>query len=146
MSIIDIDDGNDQDKKDIVERIKELRTKTGLSQAKFASLIGVSAGNVGTWESGASLPGALALKNIALKLGCSIDWLLTGEENKKLEVVEDPELERMIILLRKMMGGDQETRIWAKKQFEYCFKPFIEEEEERIKKQEHSEKFHVDAG
>lgn len=136
----------DEEVQEIIGRIKELRIRTGLSQAKFAQFIGVSPGNISTWENGGSLPGAIALKKIAQKLGCSVDWILTGVENKKLEVVEDPELERMIILLRKMMEGDQETRIWAKKQFEYCFKPFIDEEEERIKKQEHSEKFHVDAG
>ena len=144
LSIIDIDNDAEQDKKDIVNRLKEIRLKTGLSQAKFGNIIGVSAGNVGMWESGSSLPGAIALKNIALKFDCSIDWLLTGKEIKKLEVIEDPELERIIILLRKMMQGDQETRIWAKKQFEYCFKSFIEEEEERLKKQEDSDKLHVD--
>ena len=64
---------------DIIHRLKQLRAEAALSQDKLAKKIGVSSGNVSSWESGNALPGALALKSIRENLGCSIDWLLTGE-------------------------------------------------------------------
>ncbi len=116
-----------EETQEITNRLKELRAKTGLSQAKFAQLIGVSSGNISTWESGSSLPGALALKNIALKLGCSVDWILTGEEKEqatqKVEVIFDPDLKRMINILKEFMEDeDPRRRIWAIVQFEDAFK------------------------
>ena len=72
----------------IVDRIKNLRLKEGLSQAKFAELIGVSPGNVGQWETYNSLPGAAALKEIAQKLECSSDWILFGIEKSQEESID----------------------------------------------------------
>ena len=66
----------------IGDRIKLLREKHGLSQAAFGRRIGVSAGNVGDWESEKkkSLPGAKAIYTIAKEFEVSADWLLAGEE------------------------------------------------------------------
>ncbi|MEN6412828.1 MAG: helix-turn-helix transcriptional regulator [Veillonellales bacterium] len=111
---------------EIVNRLKELRARTGLSQAKFAQLIGVSSGNVSNWENG-SLPGALALKNIAQKLMCSVDWILTGVESsqqiQKVEAIFDPDLKEMFDVLTELMqSGDADLRGWAKIQFQNAFK------------------------
>ncbi|WIW70640.1 helix-turn-helix domain-containing protein [Anaerosinus gibii] len=113
----------------IIDRIRDLRIKNGLSQAKFAQLINVSSGNVGSWETYKTLPGAIALKNIALKLECSLDWLILGNEEKKLilpeqknEVIFDPELKRMIDILKELMTNENpHMRSWAIIQFEKAF-------------------------
>ncbi len=60
-------------------RIKELRKAEGISQAKLAEFIGVSAGNVGEWELGRSKPGADALVSLSKYFNVSTDWLLSGE-------------------------------------------------------------------
>ena len=44
--------------------IKELRSRSGLSQTKFAILLGVSVASLRRWESGDTSPSALALKRI----------------------------------------------------------------------------------
>lgn len=62
------------------ERIKYIRNQKGLSQAKFAAIIGASQGNIGDWERGKTLPGAVALLSMIKKFNISADWLLTGEE------------------------------------------------------------------
>lgn len=113
----------------IIDRIKQLREKTMLSQAKFAELIGVSSGNVGQWERYATLPGAIALKTIAQKLECSVDWILTGNDpkttTKKVETVFDPDLKRMIDILTEIMNDpDARRRTWAIIQFEDAFKSY----------------------
>lgn len=114
---------------EIIDRLKAIRLDKGLSQAKFADLIGVSQGNVGSWETGKALPGALALRNISLKLGISIDSLLFGESSQskirleqKNEVVFDPELKRMIDILKELMSNENpHMRSWAIIQFEKAF-------------------------
>lgn len=70
----------------IGKRIKELRDGEGLSQAKLAKKIGVSAGNVGEWELERTKPGAEALISLSRYFGVTADWILTGETSTlKLE-------------------------------------------------------------
>ena len=73
----------------IGSRIKELRKAEGISQAKLAESIGVSAGNVGEWELGRSKPGADALVSLSRYFNVSTDWLLTGKaaNTQKLEQI-----------------------------------------------------------
>lgn len=110
----------------IAERLKAIRKKAGLSQASFAKELGISQGNVGTWETGKSLPGALALKVINQKFDYSIDWILTGKgqgSTQKVEALFDPDLKMMIDILKELMeSGDPDLRGWAKIQFKEAFK------------------------
>ncbi|MCR8659665.1 helix-turn-helix domain-containing protein [Paenibacillus endoradicis] len=64
----------------IKSRIRQFRKDMGMTMAEFSKGIGVSAGNVGDWESEArtSVPGAQALISIANTYDVSIDWLLLG--------------------------------------------------------------------
>lgn len=128
----------------IIDRIRNLRTERGLSQAQFASLIGVSSGNVGSWETYKSLPGAIALKNIALNLECSLDWLILGVDKnisqfaqQKIEAIFDPDLKMMIDVLKTLMeSGDTDLRGWAKIQFKTAF-------QEHCTKHEAEKKLHA---
>lgn len=139
-----------EDNQGIIDRIKQLRLDHGLSQAKFAKLIGASQGNVASWETGKTFPSALALRNIALKLGCSTDWILIGNlksnystfelqpqfvgENRmeyqtspqqKNEVIFDPDLKRMTDILKEIMFNENpHMRSWAIIQFEDAFPKF----------------------
>jgi phage transcriptional regulator len=123
-----------EEDRSIIERIKQLRQANSLSQASFAKLIDVSSGNVGQWERYVTLPSASALKSIALKLGCSVDWLLFGSRSnktcppfteKKAEIITDPDLARMIAVLKEIMNDpDPRRRTWAVMQFEDAFKQY----------------------
>ena len=128
---------------EIAERLKEIRKKSGLSQAKFAKELGVSQGNVATWETGTSLPGALALRALNQKFDCSVDWILKGETSgadvfqspqQKIEVVFDPDLKRMFDVLKVMLESDKpHLRSWAIIQFENAFKDYLAPVEEEKK-------------
>ncbi|MCI2429293.1 helix-turn-helix domain-containing protein [Candidatus Acetothermia bacterium] len=50
---------------DIHQEVQELREALGLSQEDFARLLGVSVRTISRWESGASLPHPLAMKELA---------------------------------------------------------------------------------
>ena len=130
---------------EITDRLRSIRKKSGLSQAKFAKELGVSPGNVGMWETGSSLPGALALRGIALKFGCSVDWILTGDGperiatepilQQKIEADFDPDLKDMMDLLQRLMHDDDtDLRGWTKIQFKNAFKDYLAmlEEEKKL--------------
>lgn len=46
------------------QEIKEIRVKMGVSQERFAQMIGVSFGTINRWERGSSKPSPLALEKI----------------------------------------------------------------------------------
>jgi len=77
--------------KEIKTRIRQFRKDMGMTMAEFAKEIGVSAGNVGDWESESrnSVPGAQALISIAKKFGVSIDWLLLGKISSNENSLEE---------------------------------------------------------
>ena len=56
--------------------LKELRSKKNMTQGQLAKEIGVSAGNVGDWETGKSKPGYNALASLARIFDVSADYLL----------------------------------------------------------------------
>jgi len=49
---------------DLARKIRELRSKLGLTQEQFAAKVGVTFSTVNRWESGKSKPSPLALRQI----------------------------------------------------------------------------------
>ncbi len=62
-------------------RIKETRTNLGLSQARLASVAGVSQPTVANWETGSHIPRKNALAKISEALGVEQHWLLSGDQD-----------------------------------------------------------------
>jgi len=56
--------------------LKDLRAKSGFSQAQLAKEVGVSPGNISDWEAGKSKPGYSALAGLVRVFGVSADYLL----------------------------------------------------------------------
>ncbi|MBU2703730.1 hypothetical protein Ga0466249_004878 [Sporomusaceae bacterium BoRhaA] len=89
-----------------------------------------------TWETGGSLPRALALKTIARKFDCSIDWILLGVEKEmqqqKSAAISAPDLKDMLTILRNLMeSDDSDLRVWAKVQFKTAFKEYYAAHDEK---------------
>lgn len=61
---------------DVGKRIKKLREKRGLSQAKLAEAVGVAKATVLRIEAGKQNPSAKVLKGVAKELNVSADYLL----------------------------------------------------------------------
>ncbi len=64
----------------IGKRIREARKKCGYTMAKLHELTGLSTGHISDIENGHNMPTATSLIPLSRVFGCSIDWLLTGEE------------------------------------------------------------------
>ena len=63
--------------------IKELRKKSGLTQAEFAERYGVTYQAVSKWENGKNIPDIALLKEICNDYGININDLLDGKVNNK---------------------------------------------------------------
>lgn len=49
---------------DLVNKIRDLRSKLGMTQEQFAAKVGVTFSTVNRWESGKSKPSPLAMRQI----------------------------------------------------------------------------------
>ena len=56
-------------------RIRELRQQKGITQAQFATMIGVQQNTVSQWETGCRNPASPILPRLADALSCTIDEL-----------------------------------------------------------------------
>lgn len=61
-------------------RIGRLRKQKKLTQEYLAQQLGVSRQAVSKWETDQTLPDTANLMGLARLLGCTVGWLLTGEE------------------------------------------------------------------
>lgn len=68
------------------ERIRELRTSSGLSQVELAEKLGISKQSVSNWENDNIQPSIEMLLKIARTFNVSTDYLLDEEEHTFLEV------------------------------------------------------------
>lgn len=59
--------------------VKELRERSGMTQAQLAEKMGTSQGAVALWETGARMPRADKLPKLAEVLGCSVADLFNTE-------------------------------------------------------------------
>jgi len=66
-------------------RLKELREKTGVSQAKLAGILGVSKSTISLYEVGDTLPDAKTLYDMANYFNVSADYLLCRTNNQSTD-------------------------------------------------------------
>lgn len=72
---------NDEQKKEVGKRIKELRTAKGWNQQKLADEADLTQSAIAQFEKGERLPSTTALQNMAKAFGISMESLLTQESN-----------------------------------------------------------------
>ncbi len=77
--------------KDIGSRIREARTRVGLTQKQMAELIGVSSHAVWCWESGKMKPSHENLLGLAYRCEVSTDWLL-GRDVLEAELLKEADV------------------------------------------------------
>ena len=71
------------------EKLKELRSEKGISQAKLAADIHISRSAVAKWENGLGLPNDESLKLLAGYFGITIDELIPNKSNEEILVAKN---------------------------------------------------------
>lgn len=117
---------------EIWERLKEARTKVGLSTTKVSKLTKISEGNLSELESGAHQPSTKTLLRLSEVYGVSIDWLLKGKVNQGFETSEKNKdfVEFLRSILAEWEQSDEETQGWITVQL----KKALPELAEKVKK------------
>ncbi len=77
------------------ERIKNQRTRAGLSQERVAELVGVSRQSVTKWESGQSAPSTENLFRLAEIFGTTVDMLLDMPDEKNLQSADQEKIKEL---------------------------------------------------
>lgn len=75
----------------IGKRIGQLRRARGMTQDAMAEQLGVSPQAVSKWENDQTCPDISLLPKLARFLGVTVDHLLTGEQEEKLQVQTAPD-------------------------------------------------------
>ncbi len=73
----------------MITRLKELRQQAGLRQVDLAKKIGIAQNTLSYWEQGKCDIDIESLRNIADFFGCTVDYLLYREEDKKINTAPD---------------------------------------------------------
>lgn len=68
------------------EKIKELRLKSGLSQAELARRLQVTRSSVNAWEMGLNIPTTQYIVELSKLFNVSSDYILGLDNNMKLDV------------------------------------------------------------
>ena len=77
------------------ERIKNQRTRAGLSQERVAELVGVSRQSVTKWESGQSAPSTENLFRLAEIFGTTVDMLLDIPNEKNAQSTDQAQIKEL---------------------------------------------------
>jgi len=77
------------------ERIKNQRTRAGLSQERVAELVGVSRQSVTKWESGQSAPSTENLFRLAEIFGTTVDMLLDIPDEKNSKSTDQAQIKEL---------------------------------------------------
>lgn len=81
----------------LADRLKEMRTKRGLTQREVAERIGIGVSTLGMYEAGKREPDLDTLRKLARFFGVTVDYLMGNEAE---ELSPEEQLRRLGALLR----------------------------------------------
>lgn len=87
------------------ERIKELRSRLGLTQEEFSSKIGLSRNFIAQIETGTKKPSERTIFDICEKFNVNGDWLRTGNGEMFVELSKDEQISAMLGEIQRL--GDE---------------------------------------
>lgn len=88
------------------ERLKELRTKLGLTQKDLATKIGVTSASLSAYETNTKNPSLGVAIDIAQKCNVSIDWLcgLSENGNKNINIQTYADIIKFLLLVEEKVN------------------------------------------
>lgn len=84
---------------ELYEKIKSLRTNSGMSQVQLAERLGITKSAVNAWESGTNSPSLSYIVKLAQIFGVSTDYLLGVNERLTVDISGLDDMQRQAVLL-----------------------------------------------
>lgn len=88
------------------QKLKELRSKNGLTQKDLADKLHVSFQTVSKWENGENEPDIATLKELAALFSCSVDYLIGGENESPSPTPETTTVQKRELHVCEKCGKD----------------------------------------
>lgn len=85
------------------DRIKKIRKALGLTQQEFADRLGISRGNIATYETRDGNPGSSVITLICREFNVSEAWLRTGEGEM---FVQRSEADEISVAVERLLSGE----------------------------------------
>ncbi|WP_179215788.1 helix-turn-helix domain-containing protein [Paenibacillus sp. MY03] len=83
------------------ERLRQLRSKTGLSQTEIARRLGIARTTYSGYENGSREPDLKTLNKLSEHFDVDLNWLIAGESKVSKDLYEDVELVEMYVTLKE---------------------------------------------
>lgn len=100
-------------------RLRHQREEKKLTMNQIQELTGISKGNLSGMENDKNKPSVSALLSLSQILGCSIDWLLTGnnfvpksEQNPLTSEFTISEHEKELLTMLRVLSSEQQSDIY----------------------------------
>lgn len=93
------------------DRIKKIRKALGLTQQEFADRLGISRGNIATYETRDGNPGSSVITLICREFNVSETWLRTGEGEMFVQRSEADEISAAVERLLSGESADLKRRM-----------------------------------
>lgn len=93
-------------KKDIAQRLKEIRLDARLTQKDMAKIVGLTPGSIGAMENGLYTPNFDVLRALKQKLNVSYDYIIDGVKTSPNEPDRESlkkEVERLTKIIDKLV-------------------------------------------
>ena len=121
----------------IGQKIKKLRTEKGLTQKDLADQLHVTFQTISKWEKDENEPDLATVRELAKLFGCSLDYLLSENEEEAPKVEAEPvvEVKEVPVIKETIIVHQNETHVCAR-----CGKDIPEDElvsEDITKKERH---------
>ena len=100
----------------IGQKIKKLRTEKGLTQKDLADQLHVTFQTISKWEKDENEPDLATVRELAKLFGCSLDYLLSEDEEEapKEEVVVEPVVKEVPVIKETVIIHQNEMHVCAR--------------------------------
>ena len=90
-------------------KLRELRKKCGLTMKELGEEIGVAESTISQYETGKRQPDFETLLKLGEFFGVSVDYILTGEDNKKAPALTDKDRRDVAKLVENIMSDMEQA-------------------------------------
>lgn len=100
---------------ELKDRIKLVRSKTGMTMEKFGNQLGVSKSAINLLEKGVNTPSEQSIKAICREFNINEDWLRTGEGEMYTQLGEHEIIMQRLAKVQRASGDEKKNAMFRER-------------------------------